>query len=89
MQQLVQSLFKLSNLSCELCHLGKQSRNFFHISVSQRVSFPFALVHSNIWESSHIKSNLGFQYFVTFIDDFSRFTWLFLMKNYSELFPIF
>lgn len=31
-------------------------------------------------------SNLNF---VTFIDDYSRFTWLFLMKYRSELFSIF
>jgi len=48
-QQLASSLSKLSNLSCESCHLGKQSRNSFSKSVSQRVSSPFALVHSNIW----------------------------------------
>ena len=32
---------------------------------------------------------LGFQYFVTFIDDYSRCTWLFLMKNRVELYSIF
>ena len=30
-----------------------------------------------------------FKYFVTFIDDFSRVTWLYLMKNRSELFSHF
>jgi len=45
MQQLVRSLSRLSNLSCDSCHLGKQSRNSFPRSVSQRVSSPFALVH--------------------------------------------
>lgn len=34
-------------------------------------------------------SNLGFQYFVTFVDDYSRVTWLYLMKNSSELFSVF
>jgi len=76
-------------LSCELCQLRKQSRNSFHRSVSQRASFPFLLVHSNIWRPSRVKSNLGFQYFITFIDDFSRFTLLFLLKNSSKLFSIF
>ena len=32
---------------------------------------------------------LGFRYFVTFIDDFSRFTWIFLMKSRIELFSVF
>ena len=34
-------------------------------------------------------STLGFRYFFTFIDDYSRCTWLFLMKTRSELFSIF
>jgi len=89
MQQLVSSLFRLSNLSCELCHLGKQSRSSFPNRVSQCVSFLFSLVHSNISGPSHVKSNLGFQYFVTFIDDFSRCIVLFLKKHCFELFSIF
>ena len=32
---------------------------------------------------------LGYKYYVTFIDDFSRCTWVFLMKDHSELFNIF
>ena len=31
----------------------------------------------------------GFRYFITFIDDYSRTTWLYLMKNSSELFSHF
>ena len=31
-------------------------------------------------------SPTGFHYFVTFVDDYSRTTWLYLMKNRSELF---
>jgi len=62
MQQFVPSLSKLSNLSCESCHLGKQSHNSFPISVSQCASSPFALVHLEIWGLSCVKSNLGFQY---------------------------
>ena len=34
-------------------------------------------------------SSLGFRYFVIFIDDFSRCTWLFLMKSLAELFSVF
>lgn len=30
-------------------------------------------------------SQTGFYYFVTFVDDYSRLTWLYLMKNRSEL----
>ena len=32
---------------------------------------------------------MGFRYFVTFVDDYYRLTWLFLMKERSEVFEIF
>ena len=31
-------------------------------------------------------SPIGFKYFLTFVDDFSRATWLYLMKDRSEFF---
>ena len=34
-------------------------------------------------------SSTGFKYFVTFVDDVSRVTWLYLMKSRSELFSHF
>ena len=83
MQHLVPSLSKVSSLSRESCHLAKQSCNSFP-SVSQCASSPFSLVHYDIWGPSRVKSNLGFQYFVTFVDDYSRCTWLFLMKSCSK-----
>jgi len=89
MQQLVPSFSNVSSLSCESCQLGKHICSSFPSSVSQHASSPFSLVHSDIWGPSCIKSNLGFQYFFTFIDDYSICTWVFLMKNRSELFSIF
>ena len=34
-------------------------------------------------------AKFGFRYFVTFVDDFSRMTWVYFMKNLSELFSHF
>ena len=50
---------------------------------------PFELVHIDVWGPCQIASTLGFHYFVTFIDDHSRCTWLFLMKIRAKLFSIF
>ena len=50
---------------------------------------PFALVHTDVWGPSRVVSVLGFQYFVMFIDDYSRWTWIYLMKNRYELFSFF
>ena len=54
-----------------------------------RTKSPFELVHTDVWGPSRSTSTLGFRYFVTFINDYSRCTWLFLMKTQVELFSIF
>ena len=57
--------------------------------MNNRAKSPFELVHTDVWDPCRTASTLGFQYFVTFIDDYSRCTWLFLMKNRAKLFSIF
>ena len=61
----------------------------FSRSTEGRSESIFSLVHSDIWGPSRASSTLGFHYFVNFIDDYSRCTWVFLMKDRSELFSIF
>jgi hypothetical protein len=80
LQKLVASLSKLSCLHCELCQLGKHTRSHFPDRVNKRASSPFALVHSDVWDPSRIISSFESKYFITFVDDFSRCTWIFLMK---------
>ena len=59
-----------------------------HLSlrVNKQASTPFELVHSDVWGPCPVMSPTGFKYFVTFVDDFSRVTWLYLMITLSELF---
>ena len=42
-----------------------------------------------MWGSYLIVSPTRFRYFVTFVDDYSQTTWLYLMKNRYELFSHF
>ena len=86
---MVPRFFNMSTIECESCQLGKHTRVPFPKCLEQWTKFPFELIHTNIWGPSRIEYTLGFRYFVTFIDDYSRCTWLFLIKNRAELFSIF
>lgn len=44
---------------------------------------PLQLVHSDVWGPSPVISNKNYRYYVNFIDDFSKFTWLFSMSTKS------
>ncbi|XP_042946557.1 uncharacterized protein LOC122279793 isoform X1 [Carya illinoinensis] len=84
----IKNLGSVSPFSCEACQLSKHHRVSFVPRIDKRASSPFELVHSDIWGPINIESN-KFQYFVTFVDDYSRVTWLFLIKARSELLSIF
>ena len=60
----------------ESCQLGKHTRVSFPQRLHNRATSPFDLVHTDVWGPCRTASTLGFQYFVTFIDDYSRCTWL-------------
>ena len=88
-RQLVSHFSSLSSLGCESCQLGKHTYVLFQKRLDPRTKSPFELIHIGVWGPSRSISTLEFRYFVTFIDDYSRCTWLFLMKTRAELFSIF
>ena len=49
----------------------------------------FYLIHSDVWRPCPTTTLNGFRYFVSFIDYFSRVTWLYLMKNKSDVLACF
>ena len=64
----------LSSIEYESCQLGKHTRVSFPKRLDQRTKSPFELVRTDVWSPSWAESTLGFQYFVTFIDDYSHCT---------------
>lgn len=43
------------------------------------------LIHYDVWGPTPILVSSGIRWFVIFVDDCSRMTWLYLMKNKSEV----
>lgn len=72
---------------CKSCQLGKGKQLPFPLS-SRISECPLDLIHSDVWSCS-TKSLSGCKYYVIFIDDFSRFTWLYPLHNKSDVYPCF
>ena len=86
-KKVVPSLVEKINISkfhCEPCTLAKHHCVSFPIKEIQYVS-PFNLIHSDVWGPSHVTNISSAHWFVTFIDDCTRTTWIYLMKSKSEV----
>ncbi|KAL5840711.1 hypothetical protein ACOSQ4_013319 [Xanthoceras sorbifolium] len=73
---------------CDFYELSKHTRSVYHPN-SYKASKPFALIHSDVWGPSRVPNITGTKWFVTFINDHTRVTWVFLMKEKSEVTNIF
>ena len=77
------------NQLCEGCLFGKQTCRSFPREANYRASKPLEHVHADVCgpikPSSYGKSN----YFLLFIDDFSRKTWVYFLKRKDEVFEAF
>jgi len=91
MKQLFPSLFKnldVESLCCGVCELAKHKRVSFPVSNNISTS-PFYLIHTDVWGPSNVANISGSRWFVTFIDDCSRVTWVYLLKQKSEVTSVF
>ncbi|VDB90564.1 Bgt-51627 [Blumeria graminis f. sp. tritici] len=70
--------------SCDVCNSCKQVERINRGPVS-RSSNVLELVHSDTWGKCQAIGIFGSSYFVTFIDDHSRESMIFLMKNKYEV----
>ncbi|KAK0593418.1 hypothetical protein LWI29_036352 [Acer saccharum] len=75
-------------LQCEVCQLSKHVRGNYPIQ-GYKTSHPFAIIHSDIWGPSRVNNISGAWWFISFIDDHTRITWIYLMKEKSEAGAIF
>jgi hypothetical protein len=73
---------------CEGCMKGRQSREAFP-DAEHRGRDLLELVHSDVCGPITPKSNGGNRYYLTFVDDFSRKSWVYLMREKKEVFRYF
>lgn len=74
---------------CEECAVGKQQRNQFPKGKSWRAKNVLEMVHSDLCGPINPSSNGGKRYIITFIDDFSRKTWVYFLQAKYDAFEAF
>ncbi len=74
--------------TCESCIHGKMTRNNFN-KKGERTSGLLDLIHSDICGPSSTQAKGCYNYFVTFIDNYSRYGYIYLIKHKSETFERF
>jgi hypothetical protein len=72
---------------CNACQMAKSCQLPFCDS-DNKTSSPLELVHTDVWGPA-IRSSSGFRYYVSFIDDFSRFSWIYTIKHKSDVHRVF
>jgi hypothetical protein len=69
---------------CDACQKTK-SHQLPYPKSSSVSNFPHKLVFSDVWGPA--PGSVGrYKYYVSFIDDYSKFTWIYLLKNKSNVF---
>ena len=77
-----------TNLFCKHCILGKMTQLPFPTSYTKTTA-PLQLVHNDVWGPAPVTAHNGTKYYVSFINDFSHFTWFFPLKHELEVLPTF
>ena len=64
---------------CKGCAKGKNIKNPF-LKSETKTKGTLELIHSNVCGPMYSTYLSGFEYYITFIDDFSRKTWIYFLK---------
>ena len=72
------------NKLCGSCQHGKHVRTKFKMKVYESTSQPLEIVHIDLCVPARTITLQGDMYFMLFIDDYSRMTWVTFLKNKSE-----
>ena len=69
--------------------VGKHPEKKYDVGKAHRASSVLDLIHSDVVGPIPTNSINGCSYFLIFIDDFSRYYWIYFMKQKSEFFETF
>uniref|UniRef100_A0A2N9HH13 Integrase catalytic domain-containing protein n=1 Tax=Fagus sylvatica TaxID=28930 RepID=A0A2N9HH13_FAGSY len=73
---------------CKHCLAGKMHQLPFPISTN-KVTAPFQIVHADLWGPAPSVSLNGFRFYLVLVDEYTKFTWVYLLTHKSETFTLF
>ena len=68
---------------CTACKFRKMHQFTFDAFQNKTKKY-FEIVDSDLWGSSPHLSSEGYKYYIHFVDEFTRFTWIFPLKTKSK-----
>jgi len=74
----------VKNSKCQTCVQAKQPRKPFKALESEKNLAPLDLIHSDLCEMNGVLTKGGKKYFLTFIDDATRYCYVYLLKSKDE-----
>ena len=74
---------------CQACVEGKLHKSQFPTTGGKRAKEPLGLVHSDVCGKIETSSLGGGHYFLTFIDDYTRYVWMYILKSKNQVFEKF
>jgi hypothetical protein len=84
MSQLYPTIVVDNKAACDVCHYAKQKKLSFPVSTSHSSS-KYEMLHFDIWDPLSIASVHNHKFFLTIVDDYSRYTWIILLKSKAEV----
>lgn len=84
MSQLYSNINHDNKVVCDICHFAEHRKLPYPASDSI-ASNPFELIHFDIWGPLAVHSVLNHKYFLIVLDDYSKYTWIVLLKSKAEV----
>ena len=74
----------IKSSKCHACVEAKQARKPYKVAVAREL-VPLNLIHSDVCKMNGELTKGGKRYFLTFIDDYTRFCYVSLLKTKDEV----
>jgi hypothetical protein len=82
-------MLKNENVACDGCALGKMHRDEFSSNPDRKKRDVLYLVHTDVCGPTQTRYLGGAFYFMLFIDDFMRYTWVYFLRRKNDVFEYF